>query len=111
MTEKPIVTLTFANDEQTEIIVTDTHSLIAKYSLTQVEKAFKTISASAGEIVKPVPKLLGKFTGGNTGATFGVHIYERIVAFAGLDRYLRVFDLESREILAKSILVWKFQHC
>ena len=105
VTEKPIVTLAFANDEQTEIIVTDTHSLIAKYSLTQVdEKAFKTISASAGEIVKPVPKLLGKFTGGNTGATFGVHAYERIVAFAGLDRYLRVFDLGSREILAKVYL-------
>ena len=47
---------------------------------------------------------MGKFTGGNTGATFGVHIYERIVAFAGLDRYLRVFDLESREILAKVYL-------
>lgn len=102
VTEKTIVTLSYANDEQSEIIITDTHSLMAKYSLTKIdEKAFKTNSASAGDIIKPVPKLLGKFSGGNTGATFGVQVYEDIVAFAGLDRYLRVFDLESREILAK----------
>lgn len=102
VTDKAIVTLSYGNDEQSEIIITDTHSLMAKYSLTKIdERAFKTNSASAGDIIKPVPKLLGKFTGGNTGATFGVQVYEDIVAFAGLDRYLRVFDLESREILAK----------
>ncbi|EMG49915.1 NSA1 Ribosome biogenesis protein NSA1 [Candida maltosa Xu316] len=102
VSQKPIVTLSFANEEQTELIITDTHSLMAKYTLEKIdEEAFKTNSASAGDIIRPVPKLLGKFTGGNTGATFAVQVYENIVAFAGLDRYLRVFDLESREILAK----------
>ncbi|RCK55536.1 Ribosome biogenesis protein NSA1 [Candida viswanathii] len=105
VTDKQIVTLSYANDEQSEIIITDTHSLMAKYSLTKIdEKGYKTNSASAGDIVKPVPKLLGKYTGGNTGATFGVQVYEDIVAFAGLDRYLRVFGVKSREILAKVYL-------
>ncbi|KAG7661459.1 NSA1 [[Candida] subhashii] len=101
--EKPIVTLTFANDDQTEIIITDTHHLMARHSLVKIdERAFKTHSASAGDIIKPVGKLLGKYSqGGNTGATFAVEIMEDIVATAGLDRYLRVFDLESREMLAK----------
>ncbi|KAI5969406.1 NSA1 [Candida margitis] len=103
--QTPILTLTFANEDQTEVIITDTNSLIARYSLTQVdEKAFKTNSASAGEIVKAVPKSLGKYTGGNTGATHAVQVVENIVAFAGLDRYLRVFDIESRELLAKVYL-------
>ncbi|KAI3403718.1 NSA1 [Candida oxycetoniae] len=103
--EKPIVTLTFASEEENEVIVTDTHNMIAKYSLTQIDdKAFKTNSASAGNIIKPVPKLLGKFTGGNTGATFGVQIHEELATFAGLDRYLRVFDLDTRQVLAKVYL-------
>lgn len=102
--EKPIIALAFANEEQSEVIITDTHSLIAKFSLSKIdEKAFKTNSASAGDIIRPVPKLLGKFAeGGNTGATFAVETAEEeIVATAGLDRYLRVFDIETREILAK----------
>ncbi|KAK6202687.1 ribosome biogenesis protein NSA1 [Scheffersomyces amazonensis] len=101
--EKPILTLTFGNQQQTEVIVTDTHNLIAKYSLTDIdEKAYKTISASAGEIRKPVPKLLGKFSeGGNTGATFGIATNEELLITGGLDRYVRVFDIVSRELLAK----------
>lgn len=102
--DKAIISLAFANEEQNEVIITDTHSLIAKYSLTKIDdKAFKTNSASAGTVIRPVPKLLGKFTeGGNTGATFAVETADdEIVATAGLDRYLRVFEIESRELLAK----------
>lgn len=107
VSEKPILTMNFSNSEQDEIIISDTHNLIAKFTLSQIdEKALKTNSASAGEIVKPVPKLLGKFSsGGNTGATFGVEFSDfDIVAFGGLDRYLRVFDAQSREILVKVYL-------
>ncbi|KAI5955891.1 NSA1 [Candida jiufengensis] len=100
--QTPILTLTFANEEQSEIIITDTHNLISKYTLDIIdEKAFKTNSATAGDIIKPVPKSLGRYTGGNTGATNAVQILEDIIAFAGLDRYLRVFDVESRELIAK----------
>lgn len=105
--EKPIVTLHFADSREEEIIISDTHNLVAKYSLTKIDsKAFKTHSASAGEITKPVSKLLGKFSaGGNTGAIFGVNIYDNeIISTGGLDRYLRVYDLESRDILAKVYL-------
>ncbi|CCG22255.1 Nsa1 66S pre-ribosomal particle component [Candida orthopsilosis Co 90-125] len=105
VSQDPISTLTFADDDQKEVIITGPNSLIARYSLTQVdEKAFKTNSASAGEIVKAVPKSLGRYTGGNTGATYAVEVVENMVAFSGLDRYLRVFDVESRELLAKVYL-------
>ena len=105
VSQDPILTLTFADEHQNEVIVTGPNSLIAKYSLTQVdEKAFKTNSASAGEIVKAVPKSLGKYTGGNTGATYAVDVVENIVAFSGLDRYLRIFDVNTRELLAKVYL-------
>ncbi|KAI5966155.1 NSA1 [Candida pseudojiufengensis] len=102
VSQNSILTLTFANEEQSEIIITDTSSLIAKYSLNQIDnKAFKTNSATAGDIIKPAPKLLGRYTGGNTGATVAVQLLDDIVALAGLDRYLRVFDVSSREIIAK----------
>ena len=104
--EKPIVTLNFADSEE-EVIVSDTHNLVAKYSLAQIDsKAFKTHSASAGEITKPVSKLLGKFSaGGNTGAIVGVNIFDdEIISTGGLDRYLRTYDISSREILAKVYL-------
>ncbi|KAK6464759.1 ribosome biogenesis protein NSA1 [Scheffersomyces coipomensis] len=104
--DKPIITLSFVNENESEIIVTDTHNLIAKHSLTLVdENAHKTISASAGVIIKPVAKLLGKFSeGGNTGATFGVASNGEILVTGGLDRYVRVFDIESRELLGKVYL-------
>lgn len=104
--EKPIVTLNFADSEE-EIIISDTHDLVAKYSLKQIDsKAFKTHSASAGEITKPVSKLLGKFSaGGNTGAIVGASIFDdEIISTGGLDRYLRVYDVSSRDIFAKVYL-------
>ncbi|CAI5757960.1 unnamed protein product [Candida verbasci] len=103
--EKPILKMKFANEEKTELILTNTHNLIGKYSLNKIDDhGYKLHSASAGDIYIPTPKLLGKFTGGNTGATFGIQVYEDIIAVGGLDRYLRVFDLESREVLAKVYL-------
>lgn len=105
VSQDPILTLTFSDEGQKEVIITGPNSLIAKYSLTLIdEKAFKTNSATAGEIVKAVPKLLGKYTGGNTGASYAVEVLENVVAVAGLDRYLRVFDVESRELLARVYL-------
>ncbi|RLV95815.1 Ribosome biogenesis protein NSA1 [Spathaspora sp. JA1] len=105
--EQPIVTLTMTeNEEDPEVIITTTHGLIAKHSLYEVhDRAFKTISASAGEIIKPVLQLRGKYSqGGNTGAILAVEACDDIFATAGLDRYLRVFDLESRDLLAKVYL-------
>lgn len=104
--EKPILTLNIANEDQTEVIITDTHSLIGKFSITQVDaRGFQMHSASAGNIVKPTLKLLGKYLGGNTGATFGTDVVEdEMFAAAGLDRYFRLFDIESREVIAKIYL-------
>lgn len=103
--EKPLITLNFANEDQNEIIVTDTHKLVAKYTLSKIDPhGFKISSASAGTIIRPTPKLLGKYSeGGNTGATFGADFaYEEgLVAVGGLDRYLRVFEIETRKIVAK----------
>ena len=103
--QKSIITLSFTNGDQEDIIISDTHGLVAKYSLEKVDqKAFKTHSASAGTIQKPVAKLLGKYTGGNTGAVFGVDVVDSLVATGGLDRYLRVYDVEDREVVAKVYL-------
>lgn len=103
--EKPLITLNFANEQQDEILVTDTHKLVAKYTLSKIDPhGFKISSASAGTIIRPTPKLLGKFSeGGNTGATFGVEFAfeEDLVAVGGLDRYLRVFDINTRKIVGK----------
>lgn len=100
--DKPILAMTYTNAQQDEIIVTDTHSLVGQFSLSAVDqKAFKTNSASAGKIVKPVAKLLGKYTGGNTGAVFDLDVVDDLVATGGLDRYVRVYELGSREVAAK----------
>lgn len=100
--DQPIVALQLVEDQQA-CVISNTSSLIAKYSLTKVdENAHKTNSASAGTVIKPVAKLLGKFSeGGNTGATFGICCKSNLVATAGLDRYIRVFDVNSRKLLAK----------
>lgn len=100
--DRPILALNYTTPEQNEIIVSDTHSLVAKFSLTEVDqRAFKSNSASAGRIIKPVAKLLGKYTGGNTGAVFDLDVVDDLVATGGLDRYVRVYELDSREVVAK----------
>lgn len=106
VSEKPIITLNFANSEQTEIIITDVHTFVAKLSLVQIDaKAHRIVSASAGTFYKPSLKLLGKFSeGGNTGAIHAVAISKDKVAFGGLDRYLRVFDIQTRKMLMKVYL-------
>lgn len=106
--EKPIVTLTFATEEQDEIIITDTHTHVVRLSLTKVDsKAHRIVLASAGTFYKPSLKLLGKYSeGGNTGAIHGVDVAftKRIVAFGGLDRYLRVYNVQTRAMVAKVYL-------
>ncbi|ODV81990.1 uncharacterized protein CANTADRAFT_24693 [Suhomyces tanzawaensis NRRL Y-17324] len=105
--EKAIVAMTFGDEQQESVIVTDVHNLIGKYSLIKEdEKALKIHSASAGDVVRPVLKLLGKFSqGGNTGATHALENAEdEVLVAGGLDRYLRVFDIETRDILAKVYL-------
>ncbi|KAG7195711.1 Ribosome biogenesis protein nsa1 (NOP7-associated protein 1) [Scheffersomyces spartinae] len=104
--EKPVLTVNFANEDHTEVIITDTHTLMGKFSLTNVDsRGFQMHSASAGDIVKPTLKLLGKYLGGNTGATFGTDVVEdEMFAAAGLDRYFRLFDVSTREVLAKIYL-------
>ncbi|CAK7891583.1 ribosome biogenesis protein Nsa1p [[Candida] anglica] len=100
--DKAILEVGYTSAEQDDIVVTDTHGLLAKFSLTAVdEKAYKTNSASAGKVVKPVAKLLGKYTGGNTGAIYGLDVVNDLLASGGLDRYLRVYDVQSREVVAK----------
>lgn len=106
--DKPIITLTFASKEQDEIFISDTHTFVARFSLTKVDsKAHRIVSASAGTFFKPSLKLLGKYSeGGNTGAIHGVDadLSKNIVVFGGLDRYLRVFDISTRALLLKVYL-------
>lgn len=104
--DNAIVTLTFASEAQDEIIITDTHTFVARLSLTEIhKKAQRIVSASAGTFFRPSLKLLGKYSeGGNTGAIHAVDVLDGVVAFAGLDRYLRVFDVASRKLLAKVYL-------
>lgn len=100
----PLITLNFVGSNHDEVVVSDNKNVVAKYSLTSIDKkAFKTNSATAGDIIKSVPKLLGKYQeGGNTGAIFGVESFkDEYLATGGLDRYLRVYDLGSRSIVAK----------
>lgn len=106
--EKAILTLNFASEAQDEILVSDTHTFVARLSLVKVDsKAHKIISASAGTFYKPSLKLLGKYSeGGNTGAIHGVDIslLAGVVALGGLDRYLRVFNIKTRELVLKVYL-------
>lgn len=105
VSEKPLMQLAFANADQTEVIVADNHNYVAKLSLTKIDpKGYQIRTATAGILHRPTPKVLGKFSeGGNTGAIHGVetNFKSNIVAFGGLDRYLRVFDLEKRTLVAK----------
>lgn len=106
--ENPILTMNFATEAQHQVIVTDKHTFVARLSLVEVNaKGQRIVSASAGTFYRPTLKVLGKYTeGGNTGAIFGVDISldANIVAFGGLDRYLRVFDITSRKLLCKVYL-------
>lgn len=101
--EKPVVLLQFADDDDNEVILCDTHIFVARLSLVQIDpKGYKTHSALAGTITRPTPKLLGKYAaGGNTGAIFGVAVEGEVVAMGGLDRYVRVYDVKTRAVLAK----------
>jgi ribosome biogenesis protein NSA1 len=68
--------------EETDVIYSDTHMTTALFSLDRKQTR-------------------GNFAG-FTGSTQGVHSYEgRLLAAGGWDRYLRVFDLKSREPVAK----------
>lgn len=106
--DKPIVTLNFATENQDEIIISDTHTFVARLSLTKIDaKAQRIVSASAGTFYKPGLKLLGKYSeGGNTGAIHGVDVdlSTGIVVFGGLDRYLRVFNITTRALIMKVYL-------
>lgn len=106
--DKAILTLNFATEEQDEVIISDIHTFVARLSLVKIDsKAHKIISASAGTFFKPSLKLLGKYSeGGNTGAIHGVDVSfeDGIVAFGGLDRYLRVFDIKTRALVLKVYL-------
>lgn len=106
ISEKPILTLAFASDSQDEIIISDTHTFVARFSLTQIdERAQRIVLASAGTFYKPSLKLMGRYSeGGNTGAIIGTAMGEGRIAFGGLDRYLRVFEIASRKLVAKVYL-------
>lgn len=102
--QDPIITLNFVGSNTDEVIVTDNKNVIAKHSLVMIDKkAFKSNSATAGNVFQPLPKLLGKYQdGGNTGAIFGVRAFkDQFLATGGLDRYLRVYNLQTRELVAK----------
>lgn len=101
---KPIIQVTLTEDNA---ILSDTTHLIGKYSLTQIDsKAVKIQSASAGELRRPSVKLLGKFSEGtNSGATHAIYNYDdKYVGTGGLDRYLRIFDINTRKLIAKVYL-------
>lgn len=98
---KPIIQAVLQEDN---VILSDTTSLICKYSLTKIDpNATRINSASAGELRRPSVKALGKFSeGGNTGATPALYNFEdKYLASGGLDRYVRVFDINTRKLVAK----------
>lgn len=100
--DKPIITLTVVDDGDA-VIVTNAQLLVAKYLLTKIDpRGWREHLALAGDIFHPLCRLLGKFLeGGNTGAVFGVAVFDDVVATGGLDRYLRVFRTTTRSLLAK----------
>lgn len=106
--ERPITNLKFASDSQEDIIISDTHNYIAVLSLVKVDaKAVRIVSASAGTFYKPSLKVLGRYSqGGNTGAINDITSSpsSNIIATGGLDRYLRVFEVQTRKLLAKVYL-------
>lgn len=104
--DKPIIQLTLCNNNS-EVILSDTTSLIGKYSLTKFDSnATKINTATSGTLKRPSLKLLGKYSeGSNTGATHAIHNFEgKYVGCGGLDRYLRIYDLESRELVVKAYI-------
>ena len=104
--EKPLIQLVGAQNDDT-VVISDTTNLIGKYSLTQFDsKATKINSAAAGQLVRSSVKLLGKYSeGGNTGATHAIYNYkDQLIGTGGLDRYARIFDLQSRKLIAKIYL-------
>lgn len=104
--DRPIKTLTFTSPKEDAIMISDTLNLMAKYSLTKLDMNATVInSASAGKIVKPSLKQLGKYSsGGNSGALNCTTVFGDLVAAGGLDRYLRVFEVNSRDLIAKVYL-------
>lgn len=80
LTNRPILNVGLLN-ESNEIICSDDHTMTATFDFTN-------------------GKLMGKFKGA-VGAVQGVHLSEGLLCTGGLDRYVRVFDVESRETVAK----------
>ena len=104
--DSPIISLNHGETEE-EIIITDTRNLVCKYSLVRcLEKAFEDPTKSSSHTDKDSePLTLGKYSAGaNTGAIYGVDIVEDYIATGGLDRYLRIYNLEDRDLLAKVYL-------
>lgn len=100
--DKPIITLTVVDDGDA-VIITNAQLLVAKYLLTKIDpRGWREHLALAGDIFHPLCRLLGKYLeGGNTGAVFGVAVFDDVLATGGLDRYLRVFRATTRSLLAK----------
>ncbi|ODQ77856.1 hypothetical protein BABINDRAFT_163234 [Babjeviella inositovora NRRL Y-12698] len=82
VSEKPLLTLTSTPNSE-EIICSDSHTTTAKYNMT-------------------TGRLVGKFPGA-VGAIQALHadFESGLISTGGLDRYLRVFDIVSRELVAK----------
>ncbi|GME77180.1 unnamed protein product [Ambrosiozyma monospora] len=79
ISEHSIISLLRVSDE--EIVCSDDHTTIAKYS---------TVNG----------RLLGKFKG-SVGSIQASCQLGKVIATGGLDRYVRVFDLDSRECIVK----------
>ncbi|KAH3669495.1 hypothetical protein OGAPHI_001616 [Ogataea philodendri] len=82
LSDKPLITLAKLDDHS--IVCSDTHTTTAKFD-------FKT------------GKMLGKFQGA-VGSIQAIDVHSGLLATGGLDRYVRCFDLESREVVAKVYL-------
>lgn len=103
ISNNPLIQATLCNNNK-EIILSDTTSFIGKYSLVKLDNnATKVVTATMGTVTKPSLKLLGKYTeGSNTGATHSIDNFkDKYIGCGGLDRYLRVFDLKTRKLVAK----------
>ncbi|KAH3686829.1 hypothetical protein WICPIJ_002196 [Wickerhamomyces pijperi] len=80
LTNRPILNVALTSNPS-EIVCSDDHVTTATFDIT-------------------TGKLMGKFKGA-VGAVQGVHTSGDLIATGGLDRYVRVFDIDGRETIAK----------
>lgn len=93
LTKHSIRNLIFSKDDYSEIIITDTNNLLIRYNLIETNRNTSIHSYS----LKPKRNFLEKVT----GSIISLNVSDNFLITGGLDRYLRVFDLNTLKIVSK----------